>query len=404
MPMPKLIPLRRQVDEPVIEDLDHAVQDEFGRIAPMVRTGARIALAVGSRGIGQLRELVTPLVRLLRSAGAEPVIVPAMGSHGGATAEGQQEILSTYGITEESVGAPIRSSMQVVELEPAGGPVRCFMDRLAFESDGVLLVNRVKPHTDFHGRWESGLVKMAVIGLGKHCGALEIHRHGIRGLKQYIPEAASRVFASGRILGGLAVVENSRHRAMLIRMLAADRILEDEPELLEIARRHLPALPVEALDLLFIERMGKDVSGVGIDTNVIGRIRIPGQAEPVSPRIRCVVVGDLTDASHGNAVGVGLADVITRRLERKIDWRATRENVITSGFLERGKLPVVAETEEEALAIGLRSCGYIPEGRERIVRIADTLHLHEFLASPAVADELRGRAGFEFPAASAGRL
>lgn len=395
MRLTDLVPVRLRWEEPAIADVAAAVREQWRDWAPPIRPGARIALAAGSRGIGGIAIVVRALVDALLEAGARPFIIPAMGSHGGATAAGQAEILAGYGIREGELGVPICSSMETVELDSTGLSTRVFMDRLGWESDGVILVNRIKPHTDFHGRWESGLVKMSVIGLGKHAGAREMHRHGIRGLRDLIPVAARRVLASGKILGGIALVENRRHQVMLVRALAADQILEGEPELLEVARRHMPALPVDELDLLVIDRMGKDVSGVGIDTNVIGRIRIPGQPEPEKPRIGAIAVCDLTEASHGNAVGVGLADVITRRLLDRIDWPATRENVVTSGFLERGKLPVVAEDEEEAAAIGLRSCGLIDPGSERIIRIRDTLHLEEFEASPRVVEQLRSRPDFE---------
>lgn len=395
MDIPSLIEVRRTWDEPELADPSAAVRDQFRRLAPHIRPGARIAVAAGSRGIEGLAEVIRALVSALRDSGAEPFITPAMGSHGGGTAAGQEAILVEYGIQEAAVGAPVRSSMEVVELDQGQSPVRLFMDRQAFESDGIILVNRIKPHTDFHGRWESGLVKMSVIGLGKHAGAREVHSHGICGLRDHIPVAARQILASGRILGGIAIVENSRHRPMLLRAIPGELILNEEPVLLEVARRHLAGLPVDDLHVLIIERMGKDLSGVGIDTNVIGRIRIPGQPEPPSPRIGAIVVCDLTEASHGNAVGIGLADVVTRRLVNRIDWTATRENVVTSGFLERGKLPVVAESETEAMEIALRSCGAIPPGAARIIRIRDTLHLHEFAASPAVVDALRGRPSFE---------
>jgi hypothetical protein len=312
-----------------------------------------------------------------------------MGSHGGATAEGQARILAGYGISEETVGVPVVSSMEVVSLPAGGLDNKIFMDRAAYEADGVVLVNRIKPHTDFHGDYESGLVKMAVIGLGKHAAAAELHSFGANGLRERIPLTFRKIAETGKILLGLAVVENACDQIAAIEAVPGKQILEREPLLLDMARRNMAHLPVEDIDVLIVDRMGKEISGVGIDTNIIGRIRIQGQEEPASPRIKAVSVSQLTPHSYGNAIGIGLADVITRRLFDTIDFKAMYINARASRFLERVKVPFIAETDADAFGVALDSCGGIAPDVARVVRIHDTLHLAEVQVSKTVFDEIK---------------
>ncbi len=391
----RLCRIRQRFEPNSLEDPQGVLRQQLERLDSLIRPGARIAIAVGSRGIHSLASIVREVGEFLKRCRAEPFVVPAMGSHGGGTAEGQAEILRQYGISEESIGVPVQSSSDVVELPQGTLPNRIFMDRCAYASDGVLLVNRIKPHTDYHGSCESGLMKMAVIGLGKREGALAVHRLGIRGLRELIAPSALRVLAGGKILAGVGLVENARHEIMLVKVLKADEIAAEEPKLLETARTNMPSLPLKAIDVLIIDRMGKDISGIGIDSNITGRIGIKGRGEPAGPGIKAVMVCDLTDQSRGNAIGVGLADVITRRLYDKIDRRETYANVITSGFLERGKIPVVADSDREAFEIALGSCGDTPAGGERVIRVLDTLHLEEIFVSQAVVDEMTGHRRFE---------
>jgi hypothetical protein len=372
------------------------VRRRIAAAAPAIRPGARIAIAAGSRGIANLPAILRATVEGVRALGGEPFVVPAMGSPGGGTAEGQRELLAGRGVTEASVGSPIRSCMEVAELPvPPDAGYRLFMDRMASESDGVIVVNRVKPHTDFHGRYESGLVKMAVIGLGKTEQALEMHRHGVRGLVELLPRAGAHLLATGRVILGVAIVENAYDETMAVEALGPAEILEREPALLDLARSHMPRLPTDELDLLIVDRMGKEISGTGMDTNILGRIGIPGQPDALRPRISMVVVTDLTEASHGNATGMGLADLTTRRMLGKVDFESTNTNVATTGFLGRAKVPMVARHAREAVEWALRSCGPGVVGRERVVRILDTLHLEELYASPAVVAELAGRGEVE---------
>jgi hypothetical protein len=390
----KLFSVIQKFDAPKIDDVESYLTKELEKITSRVTAGSTIAVAVGSRGIFGIDRIVQTTVRALRRKNAKPFVVPAMGSHGGATAEGQMEVLSSYGVRESSIGAPIRSSMEVVRL-PSNLPVKLFMDSLAFKADGIILINRIKPHTDYHGPYESGLVKMAVIGLGKHQQALEIHRFGVPGLRDFIPQCAEKIFSMGKILGGVAIVENAYEQTAVIEALPVEAILSQEPRLLNLARTLMPALPSNSIDLLIVDWMGKDISGVGMDTNIIGRIEIRGEKEPDHPKIKAIFARDLTAKSHGNALGVGLADVICRRLYNKIDFRSMLENAYTSSFLSRAKVPIVAESDEQAVDIALRSIGAGARGQERIMRIRDTLHLEEIYISEELIEELRSKTTIE---------
>ena len=351
---------------------------------------------MGSRGIANLQTIVREVVRGLQHRKLTPFIVPAMGSHGGATADGQAAVLEAYGISESEIGCPIRSSLEVVELDSDGLPNPLFMDRQAYEADGVVVINRIKPHTDFHGPFESGLIKMLVIGLGKERQAVEMHRYGVYGLKELIPQSAERILSTGKIKLGVGIVENAYDETVRVELIPARKIWDREPELLREAHQNLPRLPVSELDILAVDRLGKDISGTGMDTNVIGRIRIPGQPEPESPKIKTIWVSELTPASHGNATGMGLADVITERFREQIDFATTYKNIITSGFLERAKLPIVAPTDQAAFELCHRAVGPIPTADLKIIRIQDTLHTNEFYASSAVLSQLQTAPNLEF--------
>ena len=371
------------------------VSKELLKLGPLIKPGANVAIAVGSRGIKNLVLVVKEVAEFIKDNRAYPFIIPAMGSHGNATAGGQAGILADYGISEKAIGVPVRSSMEVVELAQGDSPNQVFMDKNVYESDGVILINRIKPHTDFQSKYESGLVKMSVLGLGKEKQASSIHQYGVYGLTNLIPVNAKQIFSTGKILGGIALVENAYDETMIVKALLTNEFFEQEPVLLDLARKNMAALPVNDIDMLIIDQIGKDISGVGIDPNIIGRRKIAGQKEPDIPSIKAIVLLDLTDLSHGNAIGIGLADVITRKLYDKIDFSSTYKNVITSSFLERAKIPIVADNDKKAFDIALRSCGYIKKGEERIIRIKDTLHLDELYISQQILDSLKDSEGIE---------
>ena len=378
-----------------IGDIENATVARLAAMRSLIKPGASIAIAAGSRGVANIARIVKAAVGFARDAGAKPFIVPAMGSHGGATAEGQAAVLASYGITEQAMDCSIRATMEVVELPNDGLKTKLFMDRFAWESDGVIVVNRIKPHTDFHGDFESGLAKMMVIGLGKERQAFEMHGFGVHGLRDLVPQAAKRLLATGKIIGGIGIVENAYDETAIIEAIPAANIWTREPQLLTLAKQNMPRLPVEELDVLIVDRFGKNISGTGMDTNIIGRTHIVGEPEPASPRIKMIVVTDLTDESHGNATGMGFADIVTRRLYKKIDFTATYKNVVTAGFPDRAKLPMVMETDREAIDLALRGAGCRDTARARVVRIGDTLHLDDVLVSDAVLDEVRGKPNVE---------
>lgn len=348
--------------------------------------GGRVAIAVGSRGIRELATVVGRVAAWARAQGAEPFVVPAMGSHGGATAEGQREVLESYGIG--ALGVPIRATMATVALPRGDAPVPVVFDAEAAAADATVLVNRVKPHTDFHGPYESGLMKMAAIGLGKQEQAERLHAFGTVGLREHMPAVAREVLRSANIVLGVAIVENDRDETMVIEAIPAARIPLEEPRLLALAREHLPRLPVDRLDVLLVDRMGKDISGVGLDTNVIGRILITGEPDPERPRISMIGCHALTPASHGNACGMGLADVVPASFAAAVDHAVTRTNIVTSGFLRRGVLPVVADDDRHVWELCLRGAGVRDPARARAARIVDTLHCNDLWVSDDVLAEL----------------
>lgn len=391
MSFPPLITVRQQFAGRRLDDVPGTMRRELVAAGSRIAPGMRIAIAVGSRGIARVDVMVRELVAWVKSQGGEPFIVPAMGSHGGATAEGQRQVLAGYGITQAGVGAPILSSMQTVSLPQGDVEVPVYFDEAAHGADGTILLNRIKPHTSFHGRYESGLMKMLAIGLGKHAQALAVHNLGVRGLRDVMPQVARQVLRTANILLGVAVVENAYDETMAIMAIPAERIADEEPALLEIARAQMPQLPMADIDLLIVEEIGKNISGLGMDTNVIGRLKIPGQPEPESPRIRVIYARDLTPETHGNAVGMGLADIVTRTLFSKIDFKATYENAATSTFLERAKVPMIADTDRQALDWALRACGSPEPATLRIVRIRNTLRLDLLQVSPAVLRDIESR-------------
>lgn len=381
--------IRQQFDNAALTNIEQTVAEQVGaklNIAP----GARIAITAGSRGVANIARITKAIVDAVKAKDGAPFIIPAMGSHGGATAEGQREILASYGIAEETMGCPVRSSMEVVELDGGGLELSVFMDKHAFDADGVILVNRIKPHTAFHGQFESGLIKMSVIGLGKERQASALHSFGIYGLKTLMPQVGRRILETGKVLLGVGIVENAYDETAIIEAMTPAEILFREPELLDIAKDLMPRFPLGDIDVLVVDQIGKNISGSGMDPNVIGRMRIRGEAEPEFPAIKVIAVTDLTEASHGNACGIGLADVVTRRLVNKVDWDATYMNGVTSGFYEHFMLPIVAATDAQALEWGIRA-SHDPHQPKKIVRIKDTLHLGEMYVSDAALELVGGK-------------
>jgi hypothetical protein len=389
---PPVALVRQRLDPPTLADadLESAVAEEVRRALAGVAPRP-VAVGVGSRGIAGIGRIAGAVVDTLRVLGFDPFVVPAMGSHGAATAEGQAELLAGYGIDRSLIRATMETE---VAGEVDGVPVH--VDRNVLEAGAVFVVNRVKPHTSFRGPVESGLAKMCAVGLGKQAGARHIHSRGPAGLRDLVPAAARLLAERGLLLGGLAVVENQRDETALVRGLTAVEVGGDaETALLDQARRLLPRIPFDDLDVLVIDRMGKDVSGAGIDTNLVGRMRVIGQPEPDPPAVIAVVALDLTDASHGNAMGVGTADFTTARLLGKIDFEALYTNALTAGIIgiQRMTIPCVMPTDLAAVCAAISSRGR--DAPLRLAWIADTLHTEVLGVSPALLDEARERPDLE---------
>lgn len=377
-------------------DIPATLRAEFASIAGRIRPGARIAVAVGSRGITNLRPIVAGVVENLKAAGAQPFIIPAMGSHGGATPEGQRDILSYYDITEQTVGAPVRPSLEVEQIGTTedGVPVWCSVE--AMRADGIVVVNRIKPHTDFSGTLGSGVMKMMVIGLGKRTGAATMHAAASRlGHERVIRSLARAVLKTAPILCGVAILENQFHDTAKLAVLPREDIEKGEEALLIEARNLMPRLPFDEIDLLIVDRIGKNISGAGMDPNVIGRW-VQGYSsalkhEGQSPFIRRIFVRDLTPETHGNAIGIGLADLTTTRVANAVDKPVTYINSLTSLTPHCAKIPIHFDTDRECVAQALASLAMDDPRAAKVVRIADTLTLAEIEVSESCAPLLQGR-------------
>ncbi|RJT06148.1 DUF362 domain-containing protein [Halococcus sp. IIIV-5B] len=390
--LPRFARVQRDRDLDSIDDVEAAGREAVGDLAlDSLRSGAEVAVTAGSRGVHDMPALLSGVVDGLGRRGFEPFVMPAMGSHGGATADGQRETLETLGVTEDRLGCPVRSSMAVSAIgeDSLGRPVYVADDALA--ADGVVLANRVKPHTDFHGPVESGLCKMAVIGLGKRRGAESLHNAGLAADFSEVIEERARMIVDACVVGGVALVENAADRATVVEGVPPDRIPDREPELLDRARAELPMLPVDDLDLLVLDEIGKDVSGTGMDTNVVGRVRFHGEREPDAPNITRIYVRSITPASHGNGLGIGLADFAHRDAVAALDLDDLYTNIATSGEPSRARLPFVVPDDLTALTLACSTTGVADPTDLRVARIENTMEPDTLVVSEPLANELAER-------------
>jgi hypothetical protein len=388
-----MIRIRQKFDGAYLNYIEKIVRQELEqeKIRTLVNPGQSVAVAVGSRGIDNLSRIVKETINFLKEHGAAPFIVPAMGSHGGATAEGQLEILRGYGVTEETMGVPIKSSMDVTLIghTPKGIPV--YMDKNALAADTVVVINRVKPHTAAKGLIESGLCKMLAIGLGKHIGCSRLHEEGWSGFSQVISSAAEVFLKKANIGFGIALVENAFDQTAIIKAVVKDEFLTQDRELLAKSKAMMPRLLVPHIDVLVIEQIGKDISGAGMDPNIVGRSAVIGKVPNYNgPTIKRVVVLDLSEGTHGNASGIGNADFITKKVFDQIDFAATYANMIAAGSPESARIPIALETEREAIIAAVKCSGIEGEAGPHIVRIKDTLHLEEIWVSENMLPLIKG--------------
>ncbi len=393
---PRILTIRQSLNRAAPIDIRTSVQSQLAKtFTSQITPGARIAVTAGSRGISNLQQIVSAAVDWLKERGAEPFIVPAMGSHGGATPEGQASVLADYGITMEAVGAPVQPSMEVKLLGRTDDGVDVYFSAEALRADGILLVNRIKPHTDFSGTIGSGLLKMITVGLGKRVGAGACHTaFALRGHEQVIRKVASVTLQCTPILGGVAILEGPFHETAEIVVLGKEEILAGEEQLFARAKRLMPSLPFEDIDFLIVDQMGKNISGSGMDPNIIGRSvygymsQGPTVNSLSSVKIRRIFVRDLTPESHGNAVGIGLADLTTSRLVRAMDPQAIYVNALTALAPIIAKIPIYFETDSEAINWGLTSLGMSDTKAARVVRIASTLSLEVMQVAEALYDRV----------------
>jgi len=390
-----LMCLARQKFPPSIKlDIGEMVRSELSR-AGRVTSGSRVAVAVGSRGISNLQSIVLATLAFLKGKGARPYIIPAMGSHGGATPEGQIELLSEYGITEKALGAPIHASMEVERVGQTEDGVDVFCSQEALQADGVVVINRIKPHTDFAGTLGSGILKMLVIGLGKRAGAANFHVLANRFGYEHVIRTSSRVTAKRlKLLCGLGIIEDQRHETARIAALAPAELEARETELFQESKALMPKLPFDDIDLLIIDQIGKNISGAGMDPNVTGR-SVHGYTSLLSDRsttpvIRRLFVRDLTPETHGNAVGIGSADFTTDRLVAGIDHRVTSINALTALTVQSGKVPIHFATDHEAIDRALDTLALKERSEAKVIRIRDTLSLETVQISESLARQADG--------------
>src|ERR1041385_86208 len=400
--LPRMFAVRQLFPPSPSLDLPAVVPQEFARAKLPLQPGARIAVAVGSRGISNLLPVVEAVIEQLKLAGAQPFIVPAMGSHGGATPEGQKQLLAEYGITEERLKVGIRASMAVERLGETKDGTEVFFSAEALKSDGVVVINRVKPHTDFTSdKLGSGILKMMVIGLGKRSGAATFHAAASKlGYEHVILESARVTLRSAPILCGVALAENQRHETARLEVWKPDEIEKREGKLFAEAKKLMPSLPFDDIDLLIVDRMGKNVSGSGMDPNVIGRgvhgySSLLGQKNKTGPTIRRLFVGDLTPEAHGHAGGLGLADFTTSRLVRAIDQEVTAINALTALSVLSAKVPIHFESDRLVIGHALGSLALRDICQAKVVHIADTLSLETVELSEAYEDEVKRRKDLE---------
>jgi Lactate racemase N-terminal domain len=398
MRLQKLVPVKQHFENRRLSDVAGSVRRamEEAEWPRSVRAGSRIAVGAGSRGISNIDVIVRAVVDFWKSRGVHPFIIPVMGSHGAATAEGQADVLAHYGITEQTMGVPVVSSLDVVDVGTTPEGIEVVMDRQAFECDGAMLCGRVKWHTDFDGKLESGIHKMMAIGLGKWAGARRYHCWALRiGMDQVIRSVGGLILGTGKMLGGLAILEDAYHNTAEVHALGAKGMTAREEELLVRAKSWKPNIPAAETDLLIIDEMGKNISGAGMDTKVINRSVDGPNLWPNVPLIRRIFVRDLSELSYGNAIGMGFADMITDRLFEKIDYNATWINGLTSSTTQPAFTPMHFPDDRTCVEKLIATCGKLDAGECSVVWIRNTLELGEMMVSENLLPELRGNPEIE---------
>lgn len=397
MNLPSIYRVTQKITVPDLTDPSAVAREAvlLSRISHRLSPGARVAITAGSRGIANISDILKAVVQAVRDLGFDPYIVAAMGSHGGATESGQRGLLAEFGITEETMNCRIHAELETVKLgtNSFGLPV-CF-DANAYRADGIIVVNRIKPHTSFTGQYESGLLKMLAIGLGKREGATQVHKLGLPGLRKLIPEVGTYLLKHTNVVLGLAILENAREHTAAILPVEPEDMLTQEPLLLDRARTLMGRLPFDQIDFLVVGELGKNYSGTGLDPNVIGRQRVETMPDLPRPVVTRLAVLDMAEESHGNGLGIGLADLTTDRFVRKIDPKPIRVNSFTSNFLTRARVPLAMSNDRETLATGLDTCWRTDWSEARMVIIPNTLELETLYVTEPFLDEVRADPSLE---------
>lgn len=391
MHIPAMTLVKQIAKQPEVKDVaaETLSQWKSSGLQQKIKPGATVAIGVGSRGIANLAVIVKATIGFFKGIGAKPFIVSAMGSHGGANSKGQRELLGEYGISEENLGVTLKTDMDSVVIGSNSWNEPVYWDKNALAADAVVTISRIKPHTDFRGRFESGIAKMIVIGLGKREGASQHHRWGFKGLRDMLPETAKVILEKTNFLGGLAVLENAHEQTAKLQFVPTQNLMEAEPKLLDEARQLLGKLPFHDIDLLVVGEIGKNYSGAGIDPNVVGRLLIEGQNDFETPKIIRMCALDLSPESHGNGTGVGIADLTTDRLLASIDPVPFRMNNLTACFLWRSKLPIAFPNDKQCILTGLETCWQPDLNAIRMVVVPNTLELAELYVSAPLLEEVR---------------
>lgn len=389
-PLPAMHKVRQSFPRPRLENIEACIERELTKedISEKIKPGAKIAVAVGSRGIKNLALIVKEVIAQIKKQGGEPFIISAMGSHGGGTPEGQREVLASYGVTEEKMGVEIVTSVDVVPIGRTSGGINIYFDSAALGADLVVPINRVKLHTDFVGDIQSGLCKMLVIGLGNQVGCSSVHEADFDNFADILIEAAQMIMARARVGFGVAILENAYDETAMVEAVPAEKIVAREKELVKIAKGNMPTLMVPDIDVLIVEEIGKNISGSGFDPNILGKSFLLKKFVLPVPEIKRMALFDVTDESHGNAVGVGIFDVITRKVLNKLDLPLMYANALAVKSPEGSKIPITADSEEEALRFAIQLARGADRDRLKIVKIKNTLELGEIEVSDALLEHV----------------
>lgn len=396
-PLPRMFQIRQKFrreripPEDIPATIERLLREE--KFISQIRPGMRVAITAGSRGIANVALITRCIAEFVKQMGAEPFVVPAMGSHGGATAEGQAEILRSYGITEEYIGCPVRSSMEVKKIGTNAEGMDVFIDRYAAEADGIIVSCRIKPHTAFRGPYESGIMKMMAIGLGKQHGAKVCHEAGFGQMAKYVPMFGRAILKHAPVLFAVATIENAYDETAKLVAVNADEVEGREPLLLKEAAAHMPKILVEECDVLVVDQIGKNFSGDGMDPNITGTFCSPYASGGIKSQRVCVL--DLSPQTHGNGIGLGYASATTQRVFEKLDLASMYPNAITCTVLGGVRIPIVMESDREAIQVCVQTCNGIDKASPRIVRIPNSLHIEHIMLSEAYFQAVQGHPGIE---------